>query len=424
MIAIPLLFLLLLFIYFVKIKKRVNIFFLASIFTTIYFTPVFSGLAVDWTRVFLISGTAVPTKSDFVETHYILYITYALLITLYIAFDAIFEKCIKIKFQPISPRGYEQYYRFLSLSFIAISLIILVYLMLSGTLMKYDAAESGDGLIQSFYLSSVILSVVCLSILGTKKNYIIAVFVLIVSLLSGSRSPLAIFFIVTLIIYMSNNDRKILADPRRILFLLTTSSLGIVFVIISKYTYTFYNIYGSDFLPLLVSYLMGDTVCYYCAFEPSIQLSFYDMVVKNSGIIEPKNFYISSFLALLPFPTSWFGYSGSAFSQTIHEQILPNSGYSIAGNVFAESYFHGGFLGVFIFSVFYVASLSILNYKLYYSNSKLFTPLWIVLSIYLVFFVHRYGLGSLLGHIRNVTYPFLFLLFCYVVFKRGKLSGK
>ncbi|WP_258485313.1 hypothetical protein [Vibrio alginolyticus] len=203
--------------------------------------------------------------------------------------------------------------------------------------------------------------------------------------------------------------------------LITLSAFaGISFVVLSKYTYTFYNIYGIEFLPFLITYLAGDTVCYHCAFEPSIQLSFYDMVVKNINFVKADSLYISSLLALLPFPTSWFGYSGAEFSTSIHEQILPNAGYSIAGNVFAESYFHGGFVGVVLFCFLYVSSLSIINYKIFYSRKVLFKPIWIILGIYLLFFIHRYGLGSLLGHVRNIVYPFFFILLLNYLFKGKK----
>lgn len=424
MILFPLAFLTLFIFYFIFYRKIINIFSLASVFTTIYFIPVFTGLSVDWTGVFSVSGTAVPTRSDFVDTHYLLYVTYAILILLYILSDVLFDYFISSKPKPISAVGVESYYSFIAISSIIISLLILLYLVKTGTLMKYEAAESGNGLMQSFYLSSVIISVTCLSILGTRKSYIIALCVLIVSLLSGSRSPLAIFFIVFFIVYMSNKGSEIIKSPKRMLLILLVTLLGIVFVVVSKYAYTFYNIYGSKFIPFLISYLTGDTVCYHCAFEPAIQLSFFDMVVKKIDFIEPGSLYLSSLFALLPFPTSWFDYSGSEFSKTIHEQLIPNANYSIAGNVFAEAYFHGKILGVIIFCFIYVSLLSVINYKIFYSSSVLFKPLWIILGIYFLFFIYRYGLGSLLGHIRNILYPFLFILFSYLTIKGGKLVGK
>ena len=414
-------------LYFVSHKRKVNVFQLAFIFTTLYFIPVFSGYSVDWVLVFSSNARAVPSLGDFKDTSLELYITYFLLCSLYIFSDKLFHAYIPVsayKKLTIMTSDELNGYKYTSKASFILTIIFLLYLGLTGSLMKYDAVANGAGLLQAFYLSFVIITAVVSMFIGKPKYVALTVVVLIISLGSGSRTPIAIFIMAYFVLKISEYDLAFFSIIRKKFPVVLLALFGVVFIILSKYIYTFHNLYGAGFFVPLYDYLAGGTACYHCAFEPAIQLSFYDMVVENRNLLSAQTNYLKSFLSLLPFPTSWFDYSGSAFSTDIHQQLLPNAGYSIAGNVFAEAYLYGGMIGVMIFMLLYVSLLSFLNYKLFYSSGTgIWRPLYLILTIYIVFFIHRYALGSLFGHIRNIFYPFFIILITYS-FLKGVTFGK
>ncbi len=408
--------------YFLMQKRKINVFILGYVFSTLYFIPVFTGISVDWTKVFLVSASAVPSGADFKSTESEVVLAYVFLCFAICFFDYLFHCIISERcYRPLKEINKEDVH-FINTTFkLYFILFVLVYIvmLISGTLMKYSAGDDGVGLFHSV-LISIIVVVSVLSIFSNNKKYLyVSVLVLFASLLTGSRTAIAIFFIVYGVIYFSDLAGGFFNYLIKRIYVLFFVFFGVLVVVFSKYCYTFYSLYGFWFLPHLFDYLFSDRVCLLCAFEPALQASFFDLIVANEFC--PSVNYFNSFISLLPIPTSFFDYKGSLFSINIHEHFFPNAAYSIAGNSFGEAYAYGGMLGVLVFICLYCLVLFFFNYCLFYKfvsvEAKL---LFLIPTIYAVFFIHRYALGSEFGHIRNFIYPYFLYLFIYKLFFKGR----
>lgn len=311
----------------------------------------------------------------------------------------------------------------------AATVSLFFYLYFSGLVMKYDVAEAGGSPLFILYLSLSVITIGWGVLSNSKLVAVLTLLLAVLTLATGTRTPLAFYFFFLFLSFFFSNRESFVGYLLRRKWLGVGAVFGVSLVYISKYIYTYLNLFGLSGFALLYDSFFGDGFCLVCGFEPALQLSIFDLVYRNetlfSGVDLGRVFV--SWLALFPVPLSLFGGDSSYVSEFVRAQALHGAGYSIAGNLLAESLLVFGFAGPLFFIPMWISLVALLNYGIRSSLRRRDPVLYLLCLIVLVnvcFFWHRYMLGSALGNIRNYIYIYILVLGFYSVLKLASAQGK
>lgn len=236
-----------------------------------------------------------------------------------------------------------------------------------------------------------------------KKFLIFFLILVIIILLFGTRRSFAMALIGLMVIGMPN-PLRLASMYKYILF----GFFALILVILGKNFYGYILYYG--LFDGLSEWRNNFTIDY--LFEGSEFLStsaILQAVVENNFKVDTINI-VKSLLAIQPIPLEYFNFSSSFFNDSFQPVLFPALNYGMAYNPWAESYAWLGYLGVSIYSLLF--PLLLVSFWRYYKKSKisLISILFLALGLTLAFWVQRNSLGSILAYIRNILYPFLFIL--------------
>lgn len=295
------------------------------------------------------------------------------------------------------------------LFFSLIGLLLYMPILLSST-NKKDIAESSGNLLY-FILYSYFPVAGFLLALKAKNKFFLIIFgiLLLLSLAYGGRVAFTTAVLGASVLLLENNSLRLISKYK----LIISGCLALLILILSKRLYSYILFYGFNegfFLWLenfdLTFLLSGSE------FLSTSQIL--DSVLVNDYKSD-KIYYFYSFLALLPIPTSLFGYSSSYFNDNFQPTLFYGLDYGLAYNIWAEAYASFGYIGVVFISIFIPLTLNGL-WKIYCNTKSNFMAITIlIIGVTIGFWIQRNSLGSISAYIRNIFYPLLIAYFITVL---------
>lgn len=291
------------------------------------------------------------------------------------------------------------------LFFSLIGLFLYMPILLSST-NKKEISE-GTGNLLYFILYSYFPVAGFLLALKTKsKSFLIIFSLLLLSLLIyGGRVAFTTAVLGASILLLENNRLRLISKYK----LVIAGLLSLLVLVLSKRLYGYILFYGiSEGFSIWLenfdlSYLLSGS-----EFLSTSQILDYVLVNNYKS---DKIYYFYSFLALLPIPTSLFGYSSSYFNDYFQPSLFYGLDYGLAYNVWAEAYASFGYGGVVFISIFIPLILSLL-WRTYSSmRSNFMSVIILIIGVTIGFWIQRNSLGSISAYIRNIFYPLLIVYF-------------
>lgn len=152
----------------------------------------------------------------------------------------------------------------------------------------------------------------------------------------------------------------------------------------------------------------------------------FNEVVRNDFSLEIGHFFYS-LLAIFPVPLEYYGFSSSRFNELFQGALFPDVAYGMAYNPWAEGYAWLGLFGVFVYVFLFCSLLMFLRVLMFKTHSRDVYVLSVIVGVYVSFYLHRNSLASELALVRNVLYPFVFLIFLknfsLLLISRKRLGG-
>ena len=232
-----------------------------------------------------------------------------------------------------------------------------------------------------------------------------AVGVLIICLLIGQRTPLALSGIAILLLYGRKWQPVSLAFRYPLLTPLIIIS-GIGFVALIKPVYAHFKAGGiTQVINLFSTSSISDLVARGSEFMRT-QYIFNEIVLQdfstNGGHI------IRGPLSLLPFPRELYTTPSTEFNNLFQSELFPNHPSGMAYNSLAEFYAAAGSLGILVVVMAFVFSLMVLAIMM--NRVRLtFMPVVAICSALIAFYSYRNSIAVTAGFIRFIVWPFLII---------------
>ena len=114
-------------------------------------------------------------------------------------------------------------------------------------------------------------------------------------------------------------------------------------------------------------------------------------------------------LSFFPIPRSWYTTPSSEFNDLFQPILFPDHVSGMAYNPFAEFYAGMGLIGVVLYIFMYVYFLFYMN--ILFERSRTYWSPFIALVIAVVaFYTYRNSVAVTFGLIRNIFWPFIFVV--------------
>jgi hypothetical protein len=139
----------------------------------------------------------------------------------------------------------------------------------------------------------------------------------------------------------------------------------------------------------------------------------------------PLDHFVFSLFSIIPFSRQ-LGFSESSFNTIFQSELFPSQIYGMAGNIWAEFWALGGWVGLGFFVFFYTCILIVLNFFLSLEKmNKFFSCLVIYLSVYWSFYIHRCDLAYFLK-VQKLAFFLWVILGClsYLSFRFLKFGNR
>lgn len=278
-------------------------------------------------------------------------------------------------------------------------------LLLSGPKREFI---SQAGLLQTAMISFSTLALTCCLNSRTRGRIPLAITVTGFTVLTGSRTAAAITF-VSLVLLHGRTARPVGLFRKRPLVLPVAI---IVLVLMGASLKMLYGHFRSDGLPG-VAYAISNTAPREIVLRGSEFLStqyiFVDVV--RTGYSTDGAHILRGPLGLLPWPREWFTTQSNEFNVLFQEELYPDVDYGMAYNPLAEFYSGARFGGVVIFIAALQITFAFLNRTLQSHRYRVWAPVVAIGGSLVGFYFHRNSVAVTFGMVRNVLYPFAFLIF-------------
>lgn len=330
--------------------------------------------------------------------------------SLIINFLIIFSLNINIKVNSINinnKRGAESYFTFYA-TFLALFSFIYCYINIGDILFSGAKADVLNS-IDRFYViwsTSSLLGFCSAYLLNRKYYFLINLSLILLTVYIGFRSFAVIALISFILIYFLKRPgiSSLLKDYYKIFLLGIFSFLffliykGVYIAIKFKdYERVFENLTNPDFYYIALSEA-----------EPfGIQMILSD-VISYDFFIGMENFK-RIILTFIVFGDS-LGIDNKTFNDYFQPALYGSVGYGMGSNIWAHIYSSGGWILLILFICFFCLTIRFFSKKVYSVNTH-YKSLWVVLSCYWVFYIHRNDLFYQLGLEKRVVIVFLMAAF-------------
>lgn len=248
----------------------------------------------------------------------------------------------------------------------------------------------------------------CTSIILTRNFDTFLSFVLLIFLFfTGDRTGIVLSMLAGLIIfstYLQKNKFWYL----NIVFILPGILIGIL------------GIFGKAIYASITSQVISDSLINVDIIRAVMSTEpFFTQLIFNE--IVNFEYRISSwYLLLLPIsvlPLGLIGFSSSYFNSQFQSSLFPwmKEG-TMAYNYWAEGYANFGFSGIILFVVFYFLILFFIERE--HLKGNIFSILLLILGTYLVFYIQRNSIFSIISYLKHFIYFFLGYMAALEIFKK------
>lgn len=382
--------------YFVGYRRKIDLFALAFLSSSLYFSVIFIGVIPAPTNY---HEAQVPLEID---------ITYHNICLFLIVFSFVFDQKKTNTFQSLKEKinytnANHKYY-------IAV-LLIIAFLFLDKSLIitstKRELIQSADIKLIVFLVTSYYASILmfCRDSITLK---IASTALILFTVYLGFRSYFAFFLITILLVYIQPARRKEI-HLGRIILLGISAPIILATVIVSKHAYTLLK--GRS-----INYAMENFDLSHALNSGSEFLGtqyIYYTIIKNNAEMDLLNFFYS-FFSLQPIPTSLFGIDTRAFNNFFQETFFSDVKYGMGHNPWAEMYAYFGIFSLVASPFFYSAGIYLIQTIIVRikRDSIFFLPM-IPIGILWAFYFQRNSLAVEFGFFRNFIYIHIFLFYAY-----------
>ena len=364
--------------------RKIDLFTIIFYTSSLYFLPAFFGFAVSDYRVIDVSYLTNSTYS--------FYIFYFIILTICsIAVTAITKYFIKnsktIGFSLLLKPAFDDW--IFALRITCPSALWLAWFITPDGLFQGDKNQllSQLGWIYSFFQYATVFYIVLSFFSKRYYDFLFALALCVFDLLIGFRLVVTFSFFTIIFFYGLFNSKPSCCFKCFVpLLILSMFFIGLTYK-------SALNLYSSEGILEAVFYFTDINLLYEAIIASE---SFSRQHMLNNTILQDLNLesnYVLDFLRLL-FP----GFSNRLFDQYIGfgdrvtAILYPQAEWGMASNVWAEQYSLGGFLWLYLFSLFFFCSAGAANFFIVYltSKKKICMALIIcVLAVPFFFYIHR-----------------------------------
>jgi len=396
-------------IYFVFVKKRVDLYTLAFVSALVYFLPAFFGFtahSVGKVRVF----QAIQTNQYLIMFFVLLSIVLSSFI-----FDLIKNKDNRF----VGDEARNKYILLFSLGVLLFSLFMMIFSMGVSNILSEDKADVLGARNRWYVLFSVVVPLYGLIAAFQKNNFHFIVSVISVLFLTfiGFRTPLMIFVLSGGLIYFSSLNRPIYKVINLKSFF--ASTFLIMFLFVYKKIYVQVKLGNWD----VVKERLTSSELYIAAItesEPFVTQDILNSTLRYAGNIEFD--FISGFLSSFMLFGDEILNTSNGFMKFVNSTLYSHIDYGVASNIWAQMYALGGWTGIIIFSIVFnsVIALFVIGMKTRFLTVKV---LYANLGVLWVFALHRNDFSYLTTQQKRVVLVFVLVLFVSLFFKKMKLGS-
>lgn len=387
------------FVYHLFKKRKVDLFTIAFFSAFLYFLPGLFGYVIEPQ---LINGIREMVKVPLVENAYIVMSLVLISITLTTYLNDYITKSKKKK--NIQNKSILES-KYILQSYVFISIISFIYVLYSTEFSLFTGKTNvweDLGIIKILLTLSTNFAFITSYIKKQKFPLIYSIIMIAVLFLMGNRSVLAIAFLSAFLYKLNNYGKVKLIQLIRPKLLMITGIMGVIL-------FNGKSIYGAfqrEGLATAIKVLFNTDLLLekVVTSEPFGTQNILNTVLSDNYTIDIETLKtLPTHLLIAP---GHFGRDTQSFSKDFTETFYPYVDYGLAYNIWAESYALGGWLFliliIIIFSLFLLIFNSLIEWKDMYLKS-----LFISMSVYLAFYIHRNSIDTILTFERHLIYIYI-----------------
>lgn len=250
-------------------------------------------------------------------------------------------------------------------------------------------------------------------LLKNRLMLILSGIVLTLTFISSDRTAVALTILAIILLYFSQRKERFLIKywkfiPLFLIFLILIlfgKSIHVIIHLVNS---------GMSFSMALNSVSPENLKTFIITTEPFIiQLILNKIIILDYQIQE---FYLKNFFLYLLPTTGPFDIDSAVFNDYIQKDIFTEfKSRSIAYNFWAEGYAIGKWWMLNLFIIIWILLISILNYLLRTPN-LFFKGLFSIMGVYLVFYIHRNSVFSIMSYEKHFFYfAFISLIISFLI---------